>query len=71
IGELLEAQRDAIWGHKSLLEDGKIFYRDISENNIIITKATTQGASKRMLNSLPSGASHRIGTMQFMAIEVL
>ncbi|KFY04008.1 hypothetical protein V490_00025 [Pseudogymnoascus sp. VKM F-3557] len=29
--ELLEALRDAVRGHKSLLEDGKILHRDISE----------------------------------------
>jgi hypothetical protein len=80
VGELLEALRDAIRGHKSLLEDGKILHRDISENNIIITEAATKGDPKGMLidldlakelDSLPSGASHRTGTMQFMAIEVL
>ncbi|KAH6714400.1 hypothetical protein BKA61DRAFT_481864, partial [Leptodontidium sp. MPI-SDFR-AT-0119] len=72
--------REAIRGHKSLLEDGKILHRDISENNIIVAKSVTKGDQKGMLinlalakklNSLPSGASHRTGTMQFMAIEVL
>jgi Fungal protein kinase len=81
VGELLEALRDAIRGHKSLLEDGKILHRDISENNIIIIEAATEGDPKGMLidldlakelDSLPSGAaSHRTGTRQFMAIEVL
>ena len=80
VGELLEALRDAIRGHKSLLEDGRIRHGDISENNIIITEAATEGDPKEMLidldlaeelNSLPSGASHRTGTMQFMAVEVL
>jgi hypothetical protein len=37
VRELLEAFRDAIAGHRSLLEDGKILHRDISESNIIIT----------------------------------
>jgi serine/threonine protein kinase len=78
--ELLEALRDAIRGHKLLLEDGKILHLDISENNIIITEAATQRDPKGMLidldlgeelDSRPSGASHRTGTMQFMAIEVL
>jgi len=59
---------------------GKILHRDVSENNIIITKSTTDGALKgrlidldlaKELDSVPSGASHRTGTMQFMAIEVL
>lgn len=80
VKQLLEALHDAIRAHKSLLEDGKILHRDISENNIIITEAATEEDSKGMLidldlakelDSLPSGASHRTGTMQFMAIEVL
>jgi Fungal protein kinase len=78
--ELLEALRDAIRGHKSLLEDGKALHRDISENNIIIIEAATKGDPKGMLidldlakelDSMSRGASHRTGTMQFMAIEVL
>ncbi|KAH6667784.1 hypothetical protein B0J14DRAFT_675777 [Halenospora varia] len=65
-------------GHRSLLKDGKMLHRDISENNIIITKPAVEGKSKgilidmdlgKELNSVPSGASHRTGTMQFMAIE--
>jgi serine/threonine protein kinase len=80
VRELLEALRDAIMGHKSLFEVGGILHRDISENNIIITEAATEGNPKGMLidldlakelDSLSSGASHRTGTMQFMAIEVL
>ena len=80
VGELLEALCDAIQGHRSLLEDGNILHRDISENNIIITEAATTGDPKGMLidldlakdlESLPSGASHRTSTMQFMTIEVL
>ena len=72
VRELLEALRDAIRGHKSLLEDGRILHRDISENNIIITQAATEGDPKGMLidldlakelDSLPSGASHRTGTI--------
>jgi serine/threonine-protein kinase RIO1 len=46
--ELLEALRDAIRGYKSLLEDGRIRHGDISENNIIITEAATEGDSKGM-----------------------
>jgi len=58
----------------------KILYRDISENNIIITTPVAKGDPKgrlidmdlgKELNSVPSGASHRTGTMQFMAIEIL
>ncbi|KAL7799783.1 serine/threonine-protein kinase Sgk2 [Trichoderma ceciliae] len=78
--ELLEALRDAITGHRSLLEDGKILHRDISDNNVIIIEAASKGEPKgrlidldlaKELDSVPSGASHRTGTMQFMAIEVL
>jgi serine/threonine protein kinase len=80
VSELLEALRDAIAGHRSLLEDGKILHGDISENNIIITEHIgDEGLRGRLidldlakeLDSVPSGASHRTGTMQFMAIEVL
>ena len=63
-----------------MLEKGKILHRDISENNIIIVEAAAQGSSKGLLIGLdlakeldimPSGATHRTGTMQFMAIKVL
>ncbi|KAH9204267.1 hypothetical protein DL95DRAFT_319769, partial [Leptodontidium sp. 2 PMI_412] len=69
VRELLEALRDAIAGHKSLLEDGKILHRDISENNIISTESASDGAPKgrlidldlaQQLDSVPSGALHRI-----------
>ena len=77
--DLLEALRDAIAGYKSLLEDGKILHRDISENNITIVEAVAKRDPKGMLidldlakelDSLPSVASHRTGTIQFIAIEV-
>ncbi|PQE09263.1 serine threonine- kinase Sgk2 protein [Rutstroemia sp. NJR-2017a BBW] len=80
VSELLEVLRDAIRGHRSLLEDGKILHRDISENNIIITELPAEGDPNgrlidldlaKELDSMPSGARHRTGTMQFMAIEVL
>jgi hypothetical protein len=72
IRELLEALRDAIKGHKSLLEDGKILHRDVSENNIIIVERPAEGDPKgrlidldlaKELGSIPNGASHRTGTM--------
>ena len=79
--ELLEALRDAIKAHRSLLMDGKILHRDISENNIIIPddpKEVDDFAGilidmdlAKELDSEPSGARHRTGTMEFMAIEVL
>ncbi|KAI9804850.1 MAG: hypothetical protein M1825_001219 [Sarcosagium campestre] len=77
--ELLEALRDAIKAHRSLYLEGNILHRDISENNIIITKPETDGF-KGMLIDLDlakelgggrSGARCRTGTMEFMAIEVL
>ena len=64
--ELLEVIRDAITAHRSLLEDGKMLYRDISESNIIIATLTAKGDSKgrlidmdlgKELNSVPIGAS--------------
>ncbi|KAL2884582.1 Protein kinase domain protein [Ceratocystis lukuohia] len=80
IKELLESERDAIKAHRSLYVTGKILHRDISPNNIIITNPETANGFKGMLidldlakvlDSEPSGARHRTGTMQFMAIEVL
>jgi hypothetical protein len=52
VRELLEALRDAIRGHRSLLEDGRILHRDISENNIIIINAAAKGDPKGMLIDL-------------------
>lgn len=78
--ELIEALRDAITVHRSLLTDGKILHRDISENNIIITDPEKADGFRGMLIDLdlakedgkgPSGARYRTGTMEFMAIEVL
>ncbi|SLM34569.1 serine threonine-protein kinase sgk2 [Lasallia pustulata] len=72
--------RDALKVHRSLYMDGKILHRDISENNIIITDPGMADGFKGMLIDLdlakeegkgPSGARHRTGTMEFMAIEVL
>jgi serine/threonine protein kinase len=63
-----------------MLENRKILYRDISENNNIITELFAEDASKgrlidldlaKQLDSMPSKARHRTGTIQFMAIEVL
>ncbi|TWU74225.1 hypothetical protein ED733_003515 [Metarhizium rileyi] len=78
--ELLEGLCDAIKVHQSLYTDGKILHRDISENNIIITNPRNADGFKGMLIDLDlakevgkgsSGARHRTGTMEFMAIEVL
>ncbi|KAI8945573.1 hypothetical protein F4801DRAFT_594026 [Xylaria longipes] len=78
--ELLESIRDAIKAHQSLYMTGNILQGDISPNNIIITEPETADGFKGMLIDLdmakvrdsgPSGARHQIGTMQFMAVEVL
>jgi hypothetical protein len=53
--ELLEATRDAIAAHRSLLEDGKMLHRDISENNILITTTTGEGGSKGRLINMDLG----------------
>ncbi|KAI8626594.1 serine/threonine-protein kinase Sgk2 [Xylariaceae sp. FL1651] len=80
IKELLGAIRDAIRGHQSLYETGNILHRDISSNNIIITKPEIADGFNGMLIDLdlakvrdsgPSGARHQTGTVQFMAVEVL
>jgi len=66
--------------YRSLLEDRKMLYQDISENNIIITAPAAEGDLKgrlididlgKELNTVLSRASHRTRTMQFMAIKVL
>ncbi|OTA60266.1 hypothetical protein K449DRAFT_396212 [Hypoxylon sp. EC38] len=80
ISELLQAIRDAIKAHQSLYKTGRILHRDISSNNIIITKPDTADGFKGMLIDLdlakvkdtgPSGTRHQTGTVQFMAVEVL
>ncbi|PNP52074.1 hypothetical protein THARTR1_07283 [Trichoderma harzianum] len=80
VKELLESLRDAIKAHHSLYTRGNILHRDVSPNNIIITKPQTEDGFKGMLIDLdlakvmdsdPSSAQHQTGTLQFMAIEVL
>ncbi|KAH0537305.1 hypothetical protein FGG08_005895 [Glutinoglossum americanum] len=77
--EFLEVCRDVTKGHRSLYQDG-ILYRDVSKNNIIIMDAEKEENPSEMLIDLdlakeldsgPSGARHRTGTMEFMAIEIL
>jgi serine/threonine protein kinase len=76
----LEACRDIFRAHRPLYQDGNILHRGISENNVIIAEAEKEGEPKGLLIDLdlakeldsgPSGARHRTGTMEFMAIEVL
>lgn len=43
IPELLKAFRDAIKGHRSLYQDGRILHQDICPGNIIITSSDSQG----------------------------
>ena len=80
IKELLESVRDAIQAHRSLYIKGEILHRDISPNNIIITNPAVANGFKGMLIDLDmckvlgseeSGAPHRTGTVQFMAVDVL
>jgi serine/threonine protein kinase len=74
------ACRDVIKSLRSLYQVGKILHPDVSKNNVIITDAENEGDSRgvvidldlaKELESSPSGARHRTGTMEFMAIEVL
>lgn len=80
VEELLEACRDAVKGHRSLYRKGSILHRDISENNLIITRKKQEGDPigtlidfhlAKQMESRPSGATHPTGTMEFMAIDVL
>ncbi|KAG5952673.1 hypothetical protein E4U57_005902, partial [Claviceps arundinis] len=80
IKELLECERDAIRAHRSLYLKGKILHRDISPHNIIITRPATADDFKGMLIDLDmactrgsdqDGASQAVGTLPFMAVEVL
>ncbi|KAG6205512.1 hypothetical protein E4U34_008423 [Claviceps purpurea] len=80
IKELLECERDAIRAHRSLYLEGKILHRDISPHNIIITRPVTANGFKGMLIDLDmactrgsdqDGALHAVGTLPFMAAQVL
>lgn len=68
VRELLEALHDVIRGYRSLVEDSRILYRDISINNIVIINAITKGDLKgilinldlvKELDSLPSRARYQ------------
>lgn len=80
VEEFLGVCRDVVKAHQSLYYKGKILHRDISANNIIITIPKQEGDPRGMLIDLDhgiqidsgsSGARHRTGTMEFMAIDVL
>jgi hypothetical protein len=49
VKQFLEACRDFIKAHQSLLNEGRILHRDISENNVIITDGGGEGDPKGML----------------------
>ena len=75
--ELLTTLRDAIKGHRSLYIDRGILYRDISENNIIITNPIRTNGFRgilidlnltKVVGSRPLGARHQTGTVEFIAI---
>jgi serine/threonine protein kinase len=76
----LTALCDASKAHKFLYIQGGILHRDISENDIIIKDPENANGFTGMLIDLNlakvvgserSGARHKTGTMQFMAIGVL
>lgn len=77
--ELLQALRDAIKGHRSLLQNARILHRDISEDNIIIADGTSENSPKGILIDLDSaldleaGPNRRqiTGTRAFMSIGIL
>lgn len=52
VRELLECMRDVIKAYRSLYKTGNILHRDISSNNIIITKPDTADGCKGMLIDL-------------------
>ncbi|KAL0631052.1 hypothetical protein Q9L58_010091 [Maublancomyces gigas] len=80
--ELLCAFYGAIKGHRSLYENG-ILHRDVSINNIMIAfpdQHRSDGLTGFLIDldmaietsdTEPSGAPHRTGTMEFMAIGTL
>lgn len=80
--ELLWGFHDAIEGHRSLVE-ADILHRDISIYNIMLSNpANPRSDGKRgfvidldlaieISATKPSGAPHRTGTTEFMAIDVL
>jgi hypothetical protein len=52
VKKLLEALRNIIVGHKSLLKNKKILYWDVFKNNIFITESVICGALKERLINL-------------------
>ncbi|KAF5383649.1 hypothetical protein D9615_003848 [Tricholomella constricta] len=77
---------DCLECHYHAYTDAKVLHRDLSENNLMFkrTDDTSDGKVKGILNDwdmasdveandeiLPSTATHRIGTIPFMAIDLL
>ncbi|KAK2599067.1 hypothetical protein QQS21_005473 [Conoideocrella luteorostrata] len=77
--ELLQALRDAIKGHRSLLQNARILHRDVSEDNIVIVDDASENSPKGILIDLDSaldleaGPNRRqiTGTRAFMSIGIL
>ncbi|TGZ76154.1 hypothetical protein EX30DRAFT_292827, partial [Ascodesmis nigricans] len=74
--ELLLAFRSAIIGYRNMLKKG-ILHRDVSVNIIMISSSSTGGYlidldfAVLLSRQSASGAPHRTGTPEFMAIDVL
>lgn len=77
---LLEALRDAIKGHRSLYQKGKILHQDVSIENIIITEPENEMDTKGIMIDLdlamelavgPTRPGELLGTKPFMAIGLL
>ncbi|OAA52962.1 Protein kinase-like domain protein [Cordyceps fumosorosea ARSEF 2679] len=77
--ELLQSVRDAIKGHRSLLQDAQILHRDVSEDKIVIVDDISENSPKGILIDLDSaldleaGPNRRqiTGTRAFMSIGIL
>jgi hypothetical protein len=78
--EFLEGCRDAIKGHRSLYQDGKILHQDVSRDNIIILETKNEGGPRGILIDLdlameldvgPQMSGELIGTRAFVAIGLL
>ncbi|PHH73748.1 hypothetical protein CDD80_3606 [Ophiocordyceps camponoti-rufipedis] len=80
--ELLESMRDAIVAHESLFVRGGILHRDVSPDNILITKPEHADGFKGILidldhaqtndDQMSYGRNHMpVGTEPFMGLDVL
>ncbi|KAA8895630.1 hypothetical protein FN846DRAFT_968730 [Sphaerosporella brunnea] len=75
--ELLQALRTAVDAHRHMYTEHRVLHRDVSVNNVIILPAPDYAAlidfDLAILTTRDhgSGATHRTGTFDFMAHEVL